>query len=117
MPRALAALSIWILWTASPAAAKTWFTPPVSAETGENAICVVQNLGTRTRSVEMAMRLSTGEPLLAGPVDVGPGEAVSPLSAQGSLLYCSFEGLSRTVRGFIAVRNDDTTYLVLPAGR
>jgi len=114
---ALAALTILILSIASSADAKPWFTPPVSAQTGEDASCVVQNLGTKTRTVEMALRLSTGEALLSGSADVAPGEAVGPMSAQGNLLYCTFEGLSRTVRGFIAVRNDDTTYLVLPAAK
>jgi hypothetical protein len=115
--RALATLATLILLTASAAEAKPWFTPPVGAVGSATSDCVVQNLGTQTRTVNITLYVTTGSALLSGSFDVDPGEVVSPISAGGYGNYCAFEGLSRTVRGFIAVREADTTYLVLPAGK
>lgn len=114
---ALASLAILTLLTASAADAKSSFTPPLGAELGRFVTCVVQNLGTKTRSVTITLRGSDGSALASGSYDVAPGQVMNPASESGFGNYCEFEGLGRTVRGFVALTEGNTTWLVLPAGR
>lgn len=114
---ALAALAILALLTASAADAKSSFTPPLGSELGRFVTCVVQNVGTKTRSVTVTLRGSDGSALASGTYDVAPGQVLNPASEIGFGNYCEFEGLSRTVRGFVALTEGNTTWLVLPAGK
>jgi hypothetical protein len=116
-PLALVAASLAL---ALPVAAKPTFTPPVSVGTGAAVHCVVQNIGTKARTVAVEVRDATGMVLAAVPeVIVQPGTFQAPAGvlAPSTGAACVFDGLSRTMRGYIRVTADGTTQTVIPAAR
>jgi len=118
VPRSVpAALLLTLLLTASAAEAKSTFTPPLGAEAGSIVSCIVQNLGTKDRSVSVVLHGSDGSSLAAGTYNVLPGQVLSLVGAVGFGNYCEFEGLSRTLRGFVAVTSGNTVLVMLPAAK
>jgi hypothetical protein len=115
MSRAVAAAAVLFLLSATPAEAKTAFTPPLGPALGDFVTCMAQNVGTKTRSVRISIRASDGVELAAQTYDLAPGAVLAPVSESAWGSYCVFEGLSRTVRGFAAITHDNTTLLVVPA--
>jgi hypothetical protein len=114
----LALVATWLA-AAAPAAAKPSVTPPASAGPGASAGCVAHNLGTKPRSVTVVLRGSNGTALGSSTVDVAPGNVIALVSVSGSAfgVTCAFEGLSRSLRGYIQVLVDGTTQAVAPAAK
>lgn len=115
MRRSLAALVAPIVLTASTAGAKPAFTPPADAGVGMTAFCVLQNVGSKLRSVSVTLRDADGAVLLDGSFPSQPGAISKPVGglAPGPV-YCEFDGLNRSVRGFIELKQGTTTLAVLP---
>lgn len=112
----LAALAALVLLTATAAEAKTRFTPPLGPAFGDSVSCIVQNVGTKARTVRVSLHASDGVELAAGTYEIAPGRILVPMSEAVWGAYCAFEGLNRKVRGFAAQRNDaNETLLLVPA--
>jgi hypothetical protein len=112
------ALCLAIAFSAAVADAKPSFTPPVSATAGAIIDCTVQNVGTKPRTVNVVARGNDGAQIAFGEVEVAPGAVRAVVTAgPGDDTYCEFEGLTRTVRGFIHVIDDVATTVLLPAIR
>lgn len=118
-PRSLAAVPLLIALAAAAAEAKPVFTPPVLTAIGATASCVVQNVGTKTRNVTVTIHDNMGAAIVGNMVDVDPGEVLSPVSVgdAGYRVYCKFDGLSSSVRGFLELSDGPIPQLVVPAGK
>lgn len=115
MSSAAAALAALVVLTAPAAQAKTTFTPPLGPALGDFVTCMVQNVGTKTRSVRVSIRASDGVELAGQTYELAPGRMLAPVSESAWGSYCVFDGASRTVRGFAAITHDNATLLVVPA--
>lgn len=104
---------------AAPASAAPWTTPPAYISGSYQIFCSVQNVGTKTRTVSARVISETGALLDEGSEDVVPGQVreLASTSADTAGAYCVFEGASKQVRGFLRLRDDAVSQLVLPATR
>lgn len=100
------------------ARAATSYTPPAAAGGTASAGCLVQNVGSKSRTVTATLRDQGGAALDSATVDVAPGEVLTlAATTQQFGVYCEFEGLNRSVRGFLDVNDGGTILLLLPAGK
>jgi hypothetical protein len=117
---ALALASLLALALSAPGAAGVMSTGPAFSGSSSSVSCVVQNLDTKDHTVTATIVRSDGT-ILLGPsaVSVSPGNVVEPLGtgAGSPYVFCQFEGLSRKVRGWIAVGDGGGLRTALPATR
>lgn len=108
-----------LLASAAPAAAGgTQFTPSVSVASA-NVYCVVQNVGAETTTATARLHDGSGAVVdqnVDYPIYPGVNSPAGDADATG-WYYCSFQGLSKVLRGFIAVNESGQTVLLYPAGR
>jgi hypothetical protein len=107
------------LWPAAAGAAAL-DTPPAFAGAGSNVQCIVRNFDTKTREVTVTMLDQVGA-AAEGPltIEVGAGSTIDVVNAGGASPYvtCRFEGLTRKVRGWLAVLDGGGTRTMLPAAK
>jgi hypothetical protein len=117
MVRATLLLLLTLLTAAPASAGGVLATPPVWAFDA-TVLCGVQNLGDEPASVVGSLRDSTGNVLSGNTVTVEPGYV--PVAAADEVTgyrYCTFEGLTKGLRGYIMVVESGSSTLVLPATR
>jgi hypothetical protein len=107
-----------LLAFAAAAQAGTHVTAPVHNDV-DRVGCVVQNRGSKDRTVTATLRDFTGGAISSSSATLPPGgafEIVFTASFQ-PYVYCEFSGTSRTVRGYLEVEpaGGATTTLMLPA--
>jgi hypothetical protein len=104
---------------AAPALAATYVTGPVDVANGDTALCVVQNLTDQPRTVSTRMWHGNPRVLHDEDADVTIGPRVTTIvqnrSEASTGVYCEIEGLSKKLRGYIAVTAGGTTHVLLPA--
>jgi hypothetical protein len=115
---ASAVLAFELLLAASAGAAATSVTPAIHSDVSRVG-CVVQNRGKVPRSVTATLHNLTGVPIATFSLEVPPGLSIEMVSTSvfQVLVWCSFEGTSRKVRGSLQVQplGGGTTQLVVPA--
>jgi hypothetical protein len=102
----LASLVLAIPLLTPPAYGKAIFSAPLSPGVGQSADCVVQNVGTKARAVTVRLLDNLGAQIsIVNEIEIPPGAVQGILAAgAGSIgVYCSFEGLSSTLRGVIQI--------------
>jgi hypothetical protein len=110
-----------VLLLAAPAAAATYVTGPVDVANGDIAVCVVQNLTDQPRTVTTRMWYGNPRELHDEDLDVVIGPRVTTIvmnrSDPSTNVYCEIEGLSKKLRGYVAVTAGGTTQVLLPAAK
>lgn len=119
MLRAALVPILLLLASAAPASAgRVLVTPPVGS-TGETVQCLVTFLGDEATSATAT--LYNGSKIVAAggsPNAIDPGiSAPAVLVGANGFFFCTFEGLTKDMRGYIALSSSGQTLLVLPAGR
>ena len=118
MPKSLA---LAVLLLAAPAAAATYVTGPVDVANGDVAVCIVQNLTDQPRTIRTRMWHSNPRVLHDEDAAVPIGPRVTMIvmnrSEPSTGVYCEIEGLSKKLRGYVAVTSGGTTRVLLPAAK
>jgi hypothetical protein len=103
----------------TPAAAGSLLTTPPVHANNDDVICVVQYVGEEDTAATATLRNLTGVAVDGGspyPIYTGVNTPAGQANATG-YFYCVFEGLTKEMRGYIALEVGDQSTVVLPATR
>jgi len=113
---AVLALAVAVGVPATSRAGGSLFTPPAPAN-ADSVACLVQNLGPDEEFVTARLHDLDGVVIASttGAVGGGAVRAFADSDANVGLSYCEFEGLSKSLRGFLTSSGGDG--VVLPTVR
>jgi hypothetical protein len=115
---ALALLALAATAAAPARAGSILRTPPVLAATADVDCMVLQSVDENSSAIAR-LRNGTGTVVDGGtpyPVYLGVNTAAAANNVTG-YFYCEFEGLAKTMRGYISLEDAGQTVLMLPAAR
>ncbi len=115
---AFVSLLVCLAGAARASAGSLLVTPPVLADTA-NVVCLVNHLGDDNTAAIARLHNATGVLVDGGsiyPIYPGLNSPAGGVNVTG-YYYCSFEGLTKEMRGYIVLNDGGQSTLVLPASR